>query len=269
VNDPVDRLIDERERMDSGFSAGVALSVAAHLVLVGAAFAAPLLRPSQPPLRIQEGFAVALPPGGAGSPTAAPEPPAGSPAPTPEAKPAAPEEPPQPAPKVLKPPKPESTRRKGLPEPDAKKAKPRPKKEEPATAYDPSKDPTPRRQTTGAGAGGTASATPGVEFGPAGPGVPGGTDWMGDWYLAGVQRKIWTLWMQQVKAEFTQPIAVRFTILADGGVADVQLAQSSGSSLLDLAAQRAVFSAAPFGPLPRNYGTNRYTIQAVFKPTGP
>ena len=55
--------------------------------------------------------------------------------------------------------------------------------------------------------------TPGFEFGPPGPGVSGGTDIMGDWYLAGVQRKVWTVWMQQVKANFTQPITVQY----DGG----------------------------------------------------
>lgn len=265
MNDPVDRLIEERERMDHGFSGGLLLSLSAHLLLVGAALAAPLLRTAQPPLRVQEGFAVPMPPGGGGTPAA--EPPAGTAEPAPEA--AAPPVTAPPA-KVLKPPKPEPSRRKGLPPPDAKKAKPSPRKsEEPQTAYDPSKDPTPRRaQAPGSVPGGTGTATPGLEFGPPGPGVPGGTDWLGDWYLAGVQRKIWLIWAQQIKSGFSQPIAVRFTILADGSVSDVEIVQSSGASLLDLAAQRAVFSAAPFGPLPRNYGTNRYTIQAVFKPTG-
>ena len=58
-----------------------------------------------------------------------------------------------------------------------------------------------------------------------------------------------------------------FTILADGSVTDVNVVQSSGATLLDLAAKRAVLSAAPFGPLPKDYGTNRNTIQALFKPT--
>ena len=50
-------------------------------------------------------------------------------------------------------------------------------------------------------------------------------------------------------------------------VADVQVVQSSGVYLIDSAAQRAVLSAAPFGPLPKDYGTNRITIQGIFKPT--
>jgi hypothetical protein len=52
VNDPVDRLIEERGRMDRGFSGGLLLSLGAHLLLVGAALAAPMLRAGQPPLRV-------------------------------------------------------------------------------------------------------------------------------------------------------------------------------------------------------------------------
>jgi len=94
-----------------------------------------------------------------------------------------------------------------------------------------------------------------------------GTDTGGDWYLAGVQQKIWMLWTQQLKVGFAQPVAISFTILADGSVADVRVTQSCGATMVDLAAQRAVISAAPFGPLPKDYGTTRKTIQALFKPT--
>ena len=97
--------------------------------------------------------------------------------------------------------------------------------------------------------------------------MPDGTDSGGDWYLAGVQQKIWMIWTQQIKSGFNEPIGVTFTILADGSVADVQVTKPGQATLLNLAAQRAVLSAAPFGPLPREYGTNRYTIQAIFKPT--
>ena len=267
MNDAVDRVITEREAMDSGFSGGLALSALAHVLLIGVAVAAPLLLPKLPPLRVQEGFAVPMPPGGGGTPTVQPPAPTASAAPAAAPEPEAP--PPAPPPKVIKPPRPEPKKETGLPRPDAKKrprAKPSASPTPPQTAYDPRTD---ARRASGPGGAGTSPATPGLEFGPPGPGVPGGTDWLGDWYLAGVQRKIWMIWAQQVKSGFSQSIAVRFTILADGAVTDVQVTQSSGATLLDLAAQRAVVSAAPFGPLPRNYGTNRYTIQAVFKPTTP
>jgi protein TonB len=82
-----------------------------------------------------------------------------------------------------------------------------------------------------------------------------------------VQRKIWGLWTQQIRTGMTQAVTVRFTIVADGSVEDVEVLQSSGVYLIDAAAQRAVQTAAPFSPLPKNYDTTRVTIQAVFKPT--
>jgi protein TonB len=253
VNDAVDRLIVERQAMDSGLGTGFTISVVAHVLIAGGMLAATLLGPRQPLLRVQDGFAVALPPGGGGVRAAKPPAPA-PPKPEPPApNPAPPKM--EPPPKVLKPPK--EDRSKGLPEPDAKKSR-KTEKAQPSTA--------PPRAAGVAGGTGTSSETPGLEFAPPGPGAPGGTDVLGDWYLAGIQRKIWLIWSQQIRSAAAQPATVSFTILADGSVTDVRLAQSSGVFLLDLAAQRAVSSAAPFGPLPKAYGTDRYTIQAVFKP---
>ena len=250
MNDAVDRVLVERQRLGDDFVSGFAVSAFAHVLLVGGGLLASLLFPVQPPIHIMDGFAVQLPRGGGGSPNAGPPAPAPlKPQPVPSEAPRK-EEPP---PNVIKPPKREP--RQGLPELDAKKGRKK-KTETPA----PSRGGAP-------GATGASSQTPGISFGPAGPGVPGGSDLGGDWYLAGVQQKIWVLWTQQLKAGFTRPVTVVFTILADGNVEGVDVTQSSGATLLDLAAKRAVVTAAPFGPLPRNYGTNRLTIQAVFQPT--
>jgi TonB family protein len=254
MNDPVDRLRSEREQIDRGFKASVVISVAAHLLLLGSTVVAAILGSKAPPLQVQDGFAVPLPRGGGGVRSAAPP----APAPTLPAKPAPePEAPPDtlaaPPPKILKPPREEP--RKGLPELDAKKGKARP-------------TPAPAPRSGGAAGGTDASPrTPGLEFGPPGPGTPGGTELLGDWYLAGVQRKIWMLWTQQIRPAAPQPVTISFTIAADGSVGDVRIVQTSGIYLLDSAAQRAIYSAGPFGPLPRDYGTDRYTIQAIFKPT--
>jgi len=259
VNEAVDRLIAERQRLDQGLPGPLVVSLAAHATLVGLALALPLILPRGPLLRVADGFAVVLPRGGGGSPTVT-SPPAAAPAPQPAAPVA-----PAPPPKVLKPPT-EAPRPRALPLPDAhRSAKHAP---EPVVA---AAKPGPAARTAEARAGtpagtGTASATPGLEFGPPGPGVPEGTDSGGDWYLAGVQQKIWMLWNQQIKSGFAQPIGVTFTILADGSVTGVRVTQPSGIALLDMAAQRAVLNAAPFGPLPRQYATTSRTIQAVFKP---
>lgn len=251
MNDAVDRLLVEREAMDRGFPAGVILSAAAHLVLVGGSLLAAVFGPKEPLLRVADGFSVALPPGGGGSPNV--EPPAEAPA-TPETAPVtAPPAPKPEAARILKPPKDE--KRKGLPAPDAKKSK---KVEKP-------QPPAPRAGVSGGT--GTSTKTPGIELGPPGPGAPGGTDMLGDWYLAGVQRKVWMLWTQQIRPVTTLPVIVSLTILADGNVTDVNVVQSSGISLVDRAAQRAIQSAAPFGPLPKAYGTDRYSLTATFRPT--
>ena len=232
--------------MDRGFQASVVLSLAAHLVLLGSTVAAAIFATKAPLLEVQDGFAVPLPPGG-GVRSVTP------PAPV-KPEPEVPQAPPvtAPPPKIVKPPRDEP--KQGLPELDAKKSKAKP-------------TPTPASSGGVAGGTGTATQTPGLEFGPPGPGVPGGTDLLGDWYLAAVQRKIWLLWTQQIRPSAPQAVTIRFTIAADGSVSDVRVVQSSGIYLLDSAAQRAVYSAGPFGPLPRNYGTDRYTIQALFKPT--
>ncbi len=90
------------------------------------------------------------------------------------------------------------------------------------------------------------AALPAWPSGRPGPGVPDGTDSGGDWYLAGVQQKIWMIWTQQVKAGFNEPIGITFTILADGSVTEVQVTKPSQATLLNLAAQRAVLSGGSF-----------------------
>jgi protein TonB len=252
VSDAVDRVLSDRQALEQGFGGSLLVSSAAHVAILLLAVIVPLLLPAGPPLRVQDGFIVSMPPGGGGTPNANPAP---APAPTqppPEPEQAPPPEP-EPAPKILKPPKEEPKR--GLPDPTtSKKGKPAP-------------SPSPRAARGGTPGGtGTSSQTPGLEFGPPGPGVPGGTDPFGDWYLAGVQRKIWMLWSQQVRAAASREVVVAFTIQADGSVSDVQVNAPSGVFLLDQAAQRAILTAAPFGPLPKDYGTNRITIRAIFRP---
>jgi protein TonB len=229
---------------------------------VGLAAALPLLLPREPPIKLTESVFVVMPRGGGGTPQA----PAPA-APEPVAKPK-PEESaaPPPPPVVLKPPPKAEPRPNALPLPDSRTKRPPTPPPVRATTR-----PAPSASSGSAGAApsarSAASSTPGLEFGPPGPGVPTGTDTGGDWYLASVQQKIWMIWNQQIKTGYTQSVGVTFTIQPDGQVTDVRLTEPSGASLLDLAAQRAVLNAAPFGPLPREYGQKPFTIRALFKPT--
>ena len=251
--DAVDRVLEERAALDRGFGATLALSTFGHAAFLGLALFAAWLGARAPRIREVPGFAVALPRGGGGP--SAPEPrPVPAAIPPPATVPPAPAAKPEPPPKVLKPPKEEP--RKGLPPLDGKKTRPAPAERTPAAAP---------ASTTRSGTG--TVGIPGLDIqAPPGLGVPGGDDASGDWYLAGVQRKIWMIWTRQIKSGFTQPITVSLTLTDTGALEDVRVVESGGVPMLDAAAQRAVYSAAPFMPLPRSYGTNRLTIRAVFRP---
>ncbi|MBN2370533.1 MAG: TonB C-terminal domain-containing protein [Vicinamibacteria bacterium] len=244
MTDTMDRLLTERQSLDQGMSVGVAFSFIGHMTIVLFGIVLPFLLPKPPIIQMQEGILIPMPPGGGGVRNAAPgNPKIETTAPT---APAAPDV--QQPPKVLKPPVEQP--RRGIPEPDGgKRTKQTPA--QPASGYP--------------GGTGTTPGTPGLEFAPPGPGVPGGTDLLGDFYLAGVQRKIWMIWVQQLRSDARNAVIVGFTILANGSVTDVHVVQSSGVTLLDMAAQRSVASASPFSPLPEHYGTNRFTIHATFR----
>jgi len=262
VRDRVAEFLAEREGMDRGLSGGVLLSVLGHVVVVGGGLLASLLLP-RPPL-ISPALAWVVPAGGGGSPAQAPPAPAPSEAPV-ASEPAAPEAPAVTLPPVIKPPK-EEPPKNAIPEFEKKRSKKKPSPRPAASERNPDE----KRSSKGGTRGGTGSSsqTPGIQIGPdVGPGVPGGSD-SGDWYLASVQQRIWGIWMQQIRGAASPSVTVSFTILADGSLADEpRVVQSSGLFAIDSAAKRAIDSAAPFGRLPRTYGTDRFTIEAVFTPT--
>jgi len=57
---------------------------------------------------------------------------------------------------------------------------------------------------------------------------------------------------------------VTFNLMRDGSVRDVRIAQSSGNQALDYSAQRAIYDASPFPPLPAAYERNDATIEFWF-----
>jgi periplasmic protein TonB len=56
---------------------------------------------------------------------------------------------------------------------------------------------------------------------------------------------------------------ITFDILKDGSLGSVEVLKSSGFKILDDEAVRAIKSAAPFQPLPDNWGMQRYSIRAA------
>jgi protein TonB len=63
------------------------------------------------------------------------------------------------------------------------------------------------------------------------------------------------------------PAVVTFTIRRDGSVPpqSVKVTQSSGNRALDFSAQRAVFDASPFGPLPPGFPLNQADVELRFE----
>lgn len=56
---------------------------------------------------------------------------------------------------------------------------------------------------------------------------------------------------------------IKFDILKDGSLGDLELLKSSGYKILDDEALKAIRSSAPFAPLPDEWGRERYSIRAA------
>jgi protein TonB len=88
------------------------------------------------------------------------------------------------------------------------------------------------------------------------------------WYEALLRQRVAEKWRTtEVDARIRQlPVAiVTFTIRRDGSVSGVRVAQSSGNYTLDTSAQRAVFDAAPFPPLPPQFDRDSAVIEFWFE----
>jgi len=63
----------------------------------------------------------------------------------------------------------------------------------------------------------------------------------------------------------TAPVViVAFELMRDGSVRDVRIEQRSGIPALDYSAQRAIYDAAPFPPLPAGYDRNSASVEFEF-----
>ena len=64
----------------------------------------------------------------------------------------------------------------------------------------------------------------------------------------------------------TAPVViVTFILMRNGSVRDVRVAQRSGILTLDMSAQRAIYDAAPFPPIPEGYEPDRAVIEFWFE----
>jgi TonB family protein len=175
--------------------------------------------------------------------------------------PAAPEKPVPPAPEIEAEP------------PDAVAiAQPEPPKRPPAAAVQksaPVQKPNEIRSDTGAQASSPIFSGTKSEAG-AGVGLTG-ADPFGQgfaWYSAALQRAVGESWrrtLSQANGAAKQPATVRFTILRNGSIQDIQVVGSSGNRSVDYTAQRAIVGINPFRPLPPQLGRSSIVVDIFFQ----
>lgn len=99
-------------------------------------------------------------------------------------------------------------------------------------------------------------------------GVAGGARFDQDFEYSYYQRqmiaRIQANW-QQIPVRGEASVVIRFTILDAGEVTGAEIESSSGQSLLDRAALRAVQLAGPLPPLPESYPRDRVGVHLLFR----
>ena len=96
-----------------------------------------------------------------------------------------------------------------------------------------------------------------------GDNTPFGTQF--GWYAKLLKDKVTQSWRTSDLDQRIQNVAVvTFTLRRDGTVSGVRISQRSGNSALDYSAQRALFDAAPFPPLPQQFSGNSVNIEMRF-----
>lgn len=88
------------------------------------------------------------------------------------------------------------------------------------------------------------------------------------WYSEALQRALGESWRQtlsQASGNASKPATVRFTIMRDGTIRDIKIAESSGNRSVDYTAQRAVIGISPFRPLPPQLGRSSIVVDIYFQ----
>jgi periplasmic protein TonB len=89
------------------------------------------------------------------------------------------------------------------------------------------------------------------------------------WYVDAVRRRISQNWLQStidpgVRAARAAKCTFTFTILRDGTVKDIRVAQTSGNYSMDTSAQRALLSSSPMPALPNDYSGSSVNVTFDF-----
>lgn len=87
------------------------------------------------------------------------------------------------------------------------------------------------------------------------------------WYVEAVRNRISGNWLVSAISPnilSARRVYVRFDILRDGTISNLELAQSSGVAEVDRSALRAVLASSPLGPLPQDYSSSKVAVSFYF-----
>ena len=82
-------------------------------------------------------------------------------------------------------------------------------------------------------------------------------------YIADMRERIIKNWNQNQRMAGT--VTMKFVIQRTGEITEIQVGQSSGNTVLDLAAQRALINTKTLAPLPSGYPAQRLGVQLEFE----
>lgn len=253
MHDRVADVLAERQQLDRGAGAGLAVSIALHGALAALAIYTALhAAPPQPASFVTIRFA----PMPASAPAAAPRTtPAASPQPSVE------------TPKI-------ETPKIEEPKPKSEPAKPAAKPEKNTVPFSPFGKSTKKGAETPAAAppaaappaAGAPGALTSTDVPVGGSGVTGleGGDFPYALYIQSMNRKIGAAWARPHVTPGTAAI-VYFRIQRDGRIVDAKIETPSGNSTFDRAALSAVLSASPLNPLPFGYSGPFLGVRLTFK----
>ena len=277
----VDRILERRavagRRPET---ASVVAAVLLHGVAVALFLLLPRLSPPPPPPSFVPVTILPAQALGVRRPASRPKPPEQKRAPEPEPEKPAPEPEPEPEVREDVPVLPKETKEPEKPKPPA----PTPRDTAPKPAPEPTRKPQPPKpaasETAGRNPAGTApQGTPEGEAGRRGDasGNPLGTTAFGSaiagldnpdfkfgYYIDQLLGAIDSKWARPEMGNDVQTI-ISFRIQRNGGLTDLEVAQSSGYNSFDLAALRAVQNASPFPPLPRGYRHDSLGVRLIVR----
>jgi protein TonB len=88
------------------------------------------------------------------------------------------------------------------------------------------------------------------------------------WYRDLLEQRVGQKWRTddvEARLQSAPPVVVTFDIVGNGQIRNVRVLQGSGNRTLDYSAQRAIYDAAPFPPLPPGYQRDSAQIEFWFQ----